>query len=84
MQLRVPTKELKDLYGYRRLKEVRMSSNKELTVTRELLEKVRSLKEYAMLGKRGFFQYVSGVLEWPIIHSSLKKQWTHLSSLTKH
>ena len=32
-----------------------------MTVTRELLEKVRSLKEYATLGKRRSFQYMSGV-----------------------
>ena len=61
MPLRIPTKELNDLNIYRRLEEVRRCSNKELTVTRELLEKVRSLKEYAMLGKRRSFQYVSGV-----------------------
>ena len=46
---------------YRRLEEVRRCSNKELTVTRELLEKVRSLKEYGTLEKRRSFQYVSGV-----------------------
>ena len=36
----------------RRLEEIRKCSNKELKVTRELLERVRSLKEYATLGKQ--------------------------------
>ena len=61
MPLRIPKKELNDLDSYRRLEEVRRSSNKELTVTRYLLEKIRSLKEYATLGKRRHFLYVSGV-----------------------
>ena len=61
MQLRIPTKELNDLDSYRRLEEVRRCSNKELTVTRELLERVRSLKEYTTLGKQKSFQYVSDV-----------------------
>ena len=61
MPLRIPTKELNDLDSYRRLEEVRRCSNKKLAVTRELLEKVRSLKEYATLGKRRSFQCGSGV-----------------------
>ena len=61
MPLRIPTEELIDLGSYRRLEEVRRCFYKELRVTRELLEKVRSLKEYATLGKRKSFQYVSGV-----------------------
>ena len=61
MPLRIPTKELNDLDSYPRLEEVRRCSNKELTVTRELLKKDQSLKEYATLGKRKSFQYVSGV-----------------------
>ena len=59
MPLRIPTKELSDLDSYRRLEEVRRCSN--LTVTRELLEKFRSLKECATLGKRKSFQCVSRV-----------------------
>ena len=62
MPLRIPTKELNDLDSYLRgLEELRRCSNKELTVTRELLEKVRSLEENATLGKPSSFQYVSGV-----------------------
>ena len=61
MPLRIPTRELNHLHSYRRLEEVRRCSNKELTVTRDLLEKVRVMKEYVTLGKRGSFQYVSGV-----------------------
>ena len=45
MPLQIPTKELNDMDSYRRLEEVRRCSNKELTVTRELLEGIRSLKE---------------------------------------
>ena len=61
MPMQISTEELKDMDSYRRLKEVRRWSNKELTVTRELLEGIRSLKEYATLGKRKFFQHVSCV-----------------------
>ena len=48
-------------FRYRKLEESRRCSNEELTVTRELLERVWSLKEYATLGKQKSFQYVSGV-----------------------
>ena len=61
MPLQIAAKELNDMDSYRRLEEVRRCSNKELTVTRELLEVIRSLKEYATLGKRKSFQYVLGV-----------------------
>ena len=61
MPMRIPTKDLSDLDSYRRLEKFRRCSKKELTVTRELLEKVRSLKEYATLGKRRSFQCVSCV-----------------------
>ena len=61
MPLQIPTKELNDMDSYRRLEEARRCSNKELTITREFLEGVRSLKEYATLGKGETFQYVSGV-----------------------
>ena len=60
MSLQIPTKELNDMDSYRRLEEVRLCSNKELTVTRELLDGIRSLKD-ATLGKRKSFEYVSGV-----------------------
>ena len=61
MSLRIPTKELNELDIHRRLREVRRCSNKKLRVTRELLEKVRNLKEYAALRKWKSFQYVSVV-----------------------
>ena len=61
MPLQISTKELNYMDSYRRLEESRRCSNKELTVTRELLQGIRSLKEYATLGKRKSFQYVSGV-----------------------
>ena len=51
MPLRIPAKELNELDSYRRFDEIRRCSSKELTVTRELLERVRCLKEYATLGK---------------------------------
>ena len=41
--------------------EISRCSNKELKVSRELRERVRSLKEYATLGKLMPFLYVSGV-----------------------
>ena len=47
MPLRIPAKELNDLDSYRSFEEIRRRSDKELTVTRELLERGRSLKEYA-------------------------------------
>ena len=61
MPQRIPAKELSDLDSYRRLEEIRSCSNKELTVTKKLLERVRSLKVDAKLGKQTSFQYVSGV-----------------------
>ena len=61
MQLRSPAKQLNNLKSYRRLEEIRRCSSKELKVTRELLERVRSLKKYATLGKQKSLQYVSGV-----------------------
>ena len=61
MPPRIPTKEVNDLYSYRRLEEVRRCSYKELTFAKELLERVRSLKEYVTLGKQKTFQYVSGI-----------------------
>ena len=47
--------------SYRRLEEVRNYSNKELKVSRELIEAVRGQKYYATLGKLKSFQYVSGI-----------------------
>ena len=75
MSLRIPTKELIDLDSYRRLEKVRRCSNKELTVTRELLKKNWNLKEYAALDKRTCRVF----REWPKIHSSTKKPGTHVS-----
>ena len=59
--LAVPNKESNDMGSYRRLEEVRRYSNKELIVSRELIEAVRGQKDYATLGKLKSFQYVSGV-----------------------
>ena len=67
---------LNDHDSYRGLEEVSRCSNKELAVTRELLEKIRSLKEYAVLGKRRSFNTCRVPREWPIIHSSMKNQGT--------
>ena len=47
--------------SYRNLEEVRRYSNKELKVSRELIEAVRGQKDFATLGKLKSFQYVSGI-----------------------
>ena len=57
----VPSKESNDMESYRKLEEVRRYSNKELKVSRELIEAVRRQKEFATLGKLKSFQYVSGI-----------------------
>ena len=59
--LAIPNKELNDMESYRRLEEVRRYSNKELKVSRELIEAVRGQKDYTKLGKLKSFQYVSGI-----------------------
>ena len=51
MPLAIPNKESNDMESYRRLEEVRRYSNKELKVSRELIEVVRRQKDYATLGK---------------------------------
>ena len=61
MPLAIPNKESNDMQSYRRLEEVRRYSNKELKVTRELIEAVRGQKYYTTLGKLKSFQYVSGI-----------------------
>ena len=61
MPLAIPNKESNDMESYRRLEEVRRYSNKELKVSRELIEAVRGQKVYATLGKLKSFQYVSGI-----------------------
>ena len=61
MLLAIPNKESNDMESYRRLEEVRRYSNKELKVSRELIEAVRGQKDYATLGKLKSFQYVSGI-----------------------
>ena len=61
MPLAIPNKELNDMESYRRLEEVRRYSNKELKVSRELIEAVRGQKDYKTLGKLKSFQYVSGI-----------------------
>ena len=47
--------------NYRRLEEVRRYSNKELKVSRELIETIRGQKDFATLGKLKSFQNVSGI-----------------------
>ena len=61
MPLTVPNKESNDMESYRKLEEVRRYSNKELKVSRELIEAVKGQKEFAPLGKLKSFQYVSGI-----------------------
>ena len=61
MPLAIPNKESNEMESYRRLEEVRRFSNKELKVSRELIEAVRGQKDYATLGKLKSFQYVSGI-----------------------
>ena len=61
MPLTVPNKESNDMESYRKLEEVRRCSNKELKVSRELIEAVKGQKEFATLGKLKSFQYVSGI-----------------------
>ena len=72
MPLRFSAKELSKFNSYRKLEEIRRYSIKELKVTRELLERVRSLKEYAT-GKQSSFQYVRGVPGRPSIHSTTEE-----------
>ena len=47
--------------SYRKLEEVRRCSNKELKVSRELIEAVKGQKDFATLGRLKSFQYVSGI-----------------------
>ena len=61
MALAIPNKQPEDMESYRRLEEVRRQSNKELKVSRELIEAVRGQKDYATLGKLKSFRYVSGI-----------------------
>ena len=61
MPLAISNKESNDMESYHRLEKVRRYSNKELKVSRELIEAVRGQKDYATLGKLKSFQYVSGI-----------------------
>ena len=61
MPLTVPNKESNDMESYRKLEEVRRYSNKELKVSRELIEVVKGQKDFATLGKLKSFQYLSGI-----------------------
>ena len=54
----IPNKESNDLETYRRLEEVGRYYNKELKVSRELIEAISGQKDYATLGKLKSFQYV--------------------------
>ena len=57
----VPNRESNDMESYRKLEEVRRYSNKELKVSRVLIEAVRGQKDFATLGKLKSFHYVSGI-----------------------
>ena len=61
MPLVVPNMESSDMESYRKLEEVRRYSNKELKVSRELIEAVGGQKDFATLGKLKSFQDVSGI-----------------------
>ena len=61
LPLIVPNRESNDMESYRKLEEVRRYSNKELKVSRELIETVRGQKDFATLGKLKSFQFVSGI-----------------------
>ena len=61
MPLAIPNKESNDMESYCSLEEVRRYSNKELKVSRELIEVVRGQKDYATLGKLKSSQFVSGI-----------------------
>ena len=61
MPLAIPNKESNDMESYCRLEEVRRYSNKDMKVSRELIEAVRGQRDYATLGKLKSFQYVSGI-----------------------
>ena len=61
MPLAVPIRVSNDMESYRKLEEVRRYSNKELNLSRELIETVRKQKYFATLGKLKSFQYVSGI-----------------------
>ena len=62
MPLAIANKRLNDdMESYRRLYEVRRYTNKELKVSRELIEAVRGQKNYTKLGNLKSFQYVSGI-----------------------
>ena len=65
MPLIAPNRESNDMESYRKLEEVRSYSNKELKVSRELIETVRGQKYFATLGKLKSFQYVSGIPGMP-------------------
>ena len=61
MPLIIPNSESNDMGSCRKFEEVRIYSNKELKVSRELIETVRGQKDFATLGKLKSFQYVSGI-----------------------
>ena len=61
MPLLISTKESNDMESYRKLEEVRRYSNKELLVSRELIEAAREQNDYATVGKLKSFQHVSRI-----------------------
>ena len=57
---KIPAKELFDFDSYRILEKIKRCSNEELRVSRWLLDKIGSPKEYVKLGQQKAFQTVSG------------------------
>ena len=84
MPLAIPNKESNDIESYRRLEEVRRYFNKELKVSRELIEAVRGQKDYATLGKLKSFQYVSGIPGMaynPFVNEEARERTSTMSKL---
>ena len=61
MPLARPNKELNNMESYHRLEEVIRYFNKELKMSREIIEAVRGQKDYTTLEKLKSFQFMSGI-----------------------
>ena len=61
MPLQIPANELNNLDSYRKLDEIGICINKQVRVSRELLERIKCLKENATFVKQKSFQFVSGL-----------------------
>ena len=84
MPLAIPNKESNDIESYRRLEEVRTYFNKELKVSRELIEAVRGQRDNATLGKMKSFQYVSGIPGMaynPFVNEEARERTSTMSKL---